>query len=208
MRYSEFPYWKAQRHQEVRLDVSVALLWLTYGYSKRTGLEKAIFQIEEAIKKSKVDTVPNEGAIVELQRLLEEARSSLPHSADSASPANADFASERDGRVQSSDEQLALDDAENPLQLLARASDLRLSTTQSSEVNTSTPSTRNLGSEPDDRSDIHQFFLPMKASWDGGEGEEGQDRDPINVGLVTVEEAKTLLSLYEFSPLWHGEHIH
>ncbi|KAF2183714.1 hypothetical protein K469DRAFT_582241 [Zopfia rhizophila CBS 207.26] len=157
--------------------------------NKRTGLEKAIYQIEEAIKRSRSDTLSNEGTLEQLQSLLDEARSGFPDSSDTVSPSSASFVPGRDGPAQSSDEQLALDDAENPLQLLARASDLRLTSPQSLELSTS--SSRNLGSERDDKSDIHQFFLPMKASLDNG-----PDLDPIEVGLVTTEEAEMLLSYF------------
>lgn len=105
------------------------------------------------------------------------------------------FNAEQTGATHSSDEQLALDDAENPLQLLARATDLRISSPQYSEANVSTPSTRNLGSEREDVSNITRFFQPIKASLDGGGGQNGQETDPIDVGLVTMEEAEMLLSL-------------
>lgn len=160
--------------------------------NKRTGLEKAIFQIEQAIKKSKVETrtPQNENAINELQSLVHEART-LPrvHASDSSPVQEAPV---------SGDEQLALDDAENPLQLLARASDLRLATPQGSEQtsfpNASTPSIRNQDTEKLDKSDVHNYFLPMKAYYDIGP-ENGFDTDPIDLGLVTYEEAATLLNL-------------
>lgn len=87
------------------------------------------------------------------------------------------------------DDQQALDDAENPLQLLARASDLRLTTPMSSD-HMFTPSTSHKGSELDQQSDVHRFFLPIKASLD-----RGPSYDPIDLGLVTEEEAELLLSL-------------
>lgn len=39
--------------------------------------------------------------------------------------------------------------------------------------------------------DVHRFFLPMKASLDQGPG-----LDPIDVGLVTLDEAETLLAYF------------
>jgi hypothetical protein len=167
-----------------------------YKYSKRTGLEKAIYQIEEAVKKSKTDSLLSEGAIIELQRLLGEPRDSLSARAESRSPIGERFSPEQGGSTQASDEQLALDDAENPLQLLARATDLRPSTPQRSEANASTPSSRHFGNEREDRSSTNQFFQPVKACLDGEEGgQNGQDSDPIEVGLVTIKEAEILLSL-------------
>ena len=167
-------------------------LAVTYhSVSKRTGLEKAIHQIEEAIKKSKSDTLSSEGTLEQLQHLLDDARNGLPVSSEATPSTSATFAAEKDGVGQSSDDQLALDDAENPLQLLARASDLRLTSPQTIDMSASTPSSRNHASEREDRSDIHRFFLPMRASLD-----QGLDLDPIDIGLVTMEEAEMLLLLY------------
>lgn len=87
------------------------------------------------------------------------------------------------------DGQQALDDAENPLQLLARASDLRLTSPQSSDF-PFTPSASHVGSDMDQQSDVKRFFLPIKASLD-----HGPSYDPIDLGLVTEEEADLLLSL-------------
>ncbi|KAF2469746.1 uncharacterized protein BDR25DRAFT_288131 [Lindgomyces ingoldianus] len=159
--------------------------------NKRTGLERAIFQIEEAIKKSRSASLSNEGTLEQLQHLLDNARREIPETEDTASSGSIALTTERYGAPQSSDDQLALDDAENPLQLLARASDLRLTSPQSAEISASTPSSRYYGSERDERSDIHRFFLPMKASFDSG-----PELDPIDIGLVTMEEAKALLAFF------------
>ncbi|KAF2737230.1 hypothetical protein EJ04DRAFT_594204 [Polyplosphaeria fusca] len=169
--------------------------------NKRTGLEKAIYQIEEAIKKSKADTLTNTGTLEQLQGLLQVARSGadLPESTGTGSINSNSFLQERDLITgQSSDDQLALDDAENPLQLLARASDLRITSPQSSgalknyaDPTTSTPSSRNIYSDQEDWSDIRHFFRPMKATWD-----QGPNLDPIKIGLVTLEEAETLMSYF------------
>lgn len=167
--------------------------------SKRTGLEKAIFQIEEAIKKSKSNTVANENTVQQLKHLLQEARCGLPESVatDEASSPSATFSPGKDAAAQSSDDQLALDDAENPLQLLARASDLHLGTSeQSAHRSVSVASGLNLGREQYDRSDIHRFFFPVQAT-----ARRMEDMDPIDCGLVTIEEAKVLLSLCVSVPL-------
>lgn len=162
--------------------------------NKRTGLEKAIFQIQEAIKKSDVEskTSQNQGAIEELRNLLDKAQATIP--ACKINPAGTSPPQDH----LSGDEQLALDDAENPLQLLARASDLRLATPQTfesaSHLNCSTPSVPGPESERVDKSDISRFFLPMKASYDTGP-EHDTDSDPIELGLVTLEEAATLSTL-------------
>ncbi|KAF2265247.1 Zn(II)2Cys6 transcription factor [Lojkania enalia] len=156
--------------------------------NKRTGLEKAIYQIEEAIRKSKSENMSSSSTLEQLRSLLGEAPGGLQDTADTASSTSATFVSERDGTA--SDDQLALDDAENPLQLLARASDLRLTSPKLTEPSSS-PSSRYLLSEQEERSDVHRFFLPMKAALD-----QGPDVDPIDIGLVTLEEAETLLSFF------------
>lgn len=97
--------------------------------------------------------------------------------------------SERDHAGGSSDDQLAVEDVENPLQLLARASDLRITSPHTLDNVVSTPGSKINGSEHSAFLDVHQFFLPMKASLD-----QGQGYDPIDIGLVTKEEAKTLLA--------------
>ncbi len=57
------------------------------------------------------------------------------------------------------------------------------------ENNISTPGSKINGSEHSAFLDVHQFFLPMKANLDQGSG-----YDPIEIGLVTKEEAKTLIA--------------
>lgn len=94
------------------------------------------------------------------------------------------------------DDNLSLDDAENPLQLLARASDLQLSPTEVRGAHKWPPSTIQAsgmlqnsteGSDPAAQS----YFVPIRASLD-----VGPDIDPIDIGLVTASEAESLFSLY------------
>lgn len=228
---------------------------LTVQSSKRSGLEKAIFQVEEAIKKRKSDAPEHKQTLEHLQKLLGEAQTddgelatqtpglgvgrrlfapderdvNLPdpfvpderdmNPLDSFASDSRDmippdpfasdsrdinppdpFASdsrnmkppatlqhsERDHAGGSSDDQLAVEDVENPLQLLARASDLRI---VSPDNHVQTPGGKFNGSEHSAYLDVHQFFLPMKAKLDQGAG-----YDPVNIGLVTKEEAKTLIT--------------
>jgi hypothetical protein len=162
--------------------------------SKRTGLDKAIYQIEEAIKKSKSDTVVNDGTLQQLHELLQVARGTGPDSAtDATSPEIGPSVADRESGAHSSDDQFTLQDAENPLQLLARASDLCLTI---SHPNASTPSTGKISSSTNDPLDIHRFFLPIKAKPDLGQG-----LDPVEIGLVSLEEANTMLSLYVLSTM-------
>jgi len=114
---------------------------------------------------------------------------------------------EQTGTVQPDSDQFALDDAENPLQLLARASNLQLSSPRFSDVQATTPSTRNAGSDQEDRTDVNQFFLPMNAVWDVDGANSAEGFDPIDLGLATLEEAEMLFSLYEFAP-WDALRTH
>jgi hypothetical protein len=151
----------------------------------------------------------NTSTLGQLQSLLQEARgeSDPPEQIHGASTNSSSYLQDGDrATAQSSDDLLALDDAENPLQLLARASDLRLTSPQTTgtsrarptlqilliyrvDPTVSPPSSRNIFSEQSARSEIHNFFHPMKASFD-----QSSNMDPIDIGLLTVEEADTLLS--------------
>jgi hypothetical protein len=76
--------------------------------------------------------------------------------------------------------------------LLARASDLRIASPLTPPDGTvSTPGTWLTGSEHGPYMDVQRFFLPMKANLDQGPG-----LDPVEVGLVTVEEAEMLLAYF------------
>lgn len=89
-------------------------------------------------------------------------------------------------------ESLTLDDAENPLQLLARASDLQLSPTGVRHMPKSPmpmlPPTlfqSNAPSEPSAKS----FFVPARANLD-----VGPEVDPVDLGLVTFDESESLFA--------------
>lgn len=161
--------------------------------SKRKGLEKAIHQIEQAIKRPKVDTENEDAqrAISGLQELLSQVQGQLMQNEEGHSeienPRN--LPSPRAGH----EESLALDDAENPLQLLARASDLQLSPTGMRHVPKSPLSVpapamfqSNITTEPSAKS----FFVPTRANLD-----VGPDVDPVDLGLVTFDESESLFSL-------------
>lgn len=116
------------------------------------------------------------------------------------------------------EENLALDDAENPLQLLARASDLQLSPVGVRHVPKSPPmplissvppslpqevlvvdrrrADRDEGREFDAELDRREqsaksFFVPARANLDVGD-----DLDPVELGLVTFDESESLFTLY------------
>ncbi|KAF1942950.1 hypothetical protein EJ02DRAFT_502497 [Clathrospora elynae] len=162
--------------------------------NKRSGLEKAIYQVEEAIKKRRLDDVSSQSTLQHLQKLLDEAQGEDGFTQEHATESSLDGhgrLSAKDIARTSSDDQLAVEDVENPLQLLARASDLRIATPQSHHHSSGTPEGRFNGSEQSAFLDVHRFFLPMKASLDQGPG-----LDPIDVGLVTVDEAEMLLQYF------------
>ncbi|KAH9872212.1 hypothetical protein IAQ61_005047 [Plenodomus lingam] len=156
--------------------------------NKRSGLEKAIYQVEEAIKKRKSDVTTDKSTLQHLQRLLneaqgEESKSKSNDAVPSSSEPSPTPAQTKDPVPHSGDDQLALEDVENPLQLLARASDLRIASPQTYDP--TSPEGRNNGSEQSAYLDVHHFFLPMKASLDQGPG-----LDPVDVGLITMNEAE------------------
>lgn len=161
--------------------------------NKRSGLEKAIYQVEEAIKKRKSDVTTSQSTLQHLQKLLseaqgDEARIKANGTVSSSGEPSPTPASAKDSVPQSGDDHLALEDVENPLQLLARASDLRIA---SPTYTHASPEDLHNGSEKSACLDVHHFFLPMKASLDQGPG-----LDPIDVGLVNVNEAEMLLQYF------------
>lgn len=94
------------------------------------------------------------------------------------------------------DETLTLDDAENPLQLLARASDLQYSPTMTRHVvKQAVPAAHQSLSAPHEsdsagETSAKSFFVPVQANLD-----VGSNLDPIDLGLVTFDEANSLFSL-------------
>lgn len=170
--------------------------------SKRDGLEKAVYRIEQEIKRSKTRRQSeDETNQYHLQSLLSEAQGLLPnemrppyasnfHNGDDVSASYQQPGTVRfDGNGgQSSDDQLPVDDAENPLQLLARATDLSHPTnTTPNAVNEPSPmfSTPRPGTGKDQ--DLQTFFGPFHPSLD-----VEPETDPIEMGLVTHDEAHTL----------------
>ncbi|KAI9690450.1 MAG: hypothetical protein M1822_009413 [Bathelium mastoideum] len=138
--------------------------------NKRRGLEKAVYQVEQALARTKS---PRESA--ELQRLVEESRKLHPEPL----PGWIDGAY-NEAAVSTTDAE-DLDDAENPLQLLARASDLHVPSTKSQEQR----------SNLDDPQHLKWYFAPVQAKLDIGE-----DVDPVDLGLASLDEAETLFTYF------------
>jgi hypothetical protein len=92
--------------------------------------------------------------------------------------------------VQRTEESLAIDDAENPLQLLARASYFHPpSGRRSRRHSPQNPRQHNASSSKSDPEStrVQQFFSQTKVKLDIGE-----DLDPVDLGLVTMDEAESL----------------
>lgn len=91
------------------------------------------------------------------------------------------------------EERLAVDDAENPLQLLARASNLHMSPVSSHDQSPGGVISQHAASVIDDDPEMRQvesFFGTTNFNLDTGE-----DYDPIDLGLVTEEESEMLFDL-------------
>ncbi|GME33788.1 Zn 2cys6 transcription factor [Neofusicoccum parvum] len=167
--------------------------------NKRTGLAKAIYQVEQAINQlqsGRGDPKTNEAAL-HLEHLLSAVRElpqpdrkdsettldGYPHGAgDLPNAPSEDYSASNPSSPDTSTPVTAvadypLNDAENPLQLLAHASDLsrlRLNAGPYQDVDQSGES-------------IHAFFSPLRPKID-----VGPDMDPIELGLVTQSEAEDL----------------
>ena len=92
------------------------------------------------------------------------------------------------------EEILAVDDAENPLQLLARASDLHVSPKSGADHAAAEAMShkRARQNNPNERiSEVEKFFKLSQFSLD-----TGPDLDPIHLGLLTGEEADTLFTFF------------
>ncbi|KAI1496048.1 hypothetical protein F5X99DRAFT_401589 [Biscogniauxia marginata] len=202
--------------------------------NKHSGLEKAIFQIEQALRRSHpgAEQFQSTEQAAELRYLLERSRGLLNaenrhkrrcsrtngngvyhddagHSPQNTSPSlgtsPSQAGSREDGTTsQKMDEdQLNLDDAENPLQLLARTSELLSSITPQanrsggSRIPCKSISNRDQPAESDYDGDLQKFFGRFQPRLDVGD-----DLDPVELGLVTLTEAETLFA-YFYEKLAH-----
>ena len=198
---------------------------LTPSLSKRSGLEKAIYQVEQALKRSKDSgsslTLENLDVDADLRQLITSpplATSQIRRQSSSLTPnekgpppfpqarrslvpgestgGSRDFSthdmSPPDAPTEKPEE-LALNHADNPLQLLAMASILpaqspstTMSTSPAGAVPQPTASDVN-GAE----AELTQFFGSLQPTFDNS-----PDLDPIEMGLVTTEEAESLFAYF------------
>ncbi|KAM0648469.1 hypothetical protein ACHAO3_006652 [Verticillium nonalfalfae] len=178
----------------------------------RKGLEKALFQIEQALKRVKSGEQNDEDsrALFDLQNLLVETKD---HPSVSSSTTRLqrretvdggdDLSTDEDDETEDTPDSnayvaqhregsLTIDDAENPLQLLARASNLQLSPTPGgpSPGQVTKSGRKKLQPEqPDEDTEIQSFFTSVRVNLDVGD-----EIDPISMGLVTEAEAEDLFT--------------
>ncbi|KAH8881673.1 hypothetical protein GQ53DRAFT_667295 [Thozetella sp. PMI_491] len=187
--------------------------------NKRTGLEKALYQIEEAVRRSGSSRGDAAKAVSNIKALLgpgaedalkKDASPDHPRQGvdaggmpDASSDDSSGSDQEDDHRTQSTvvaqgrvpEESLAIDDAENPLQLLARASDLHVSPASGAGQPASPDSIIRRTPHPHDSEssllEAENFFRFGQFNLDAG-----PELDPIELGLVTDEEADSLFSFF------------
>ncbi|KAF4982839.1 hypothetical protein FZEAL_1631 [Fusarium zealandicum] len=180
---------------------------------KRTGLDKALYQIDQAVKRARSSAQKNpddDRILAHLHGLLSGAntpdppptRGSYAHTSVGDEDEDAYSAEEEEEEggeeqdpvtmpdfIQRTERSLAIDDAENPLQLLARASYIQPSPESrhgNSPLQAHTASTT--GQTEDE---IQAFFAPAQVHLD-----VGPDVDPVSLGLVSEDEADNLFNFF------------
>jgi len=203
MHHTGLSCWTEERNQEV----SNAILFRGSSdkSSKRDGLDKAVHRIEQALKKSRTQSTQSEEdqKTFRLRNLLNEAQGILlrphvheqtpslqygqPSQVQQEIPAINNQSRHSLPQIQNhmADENYSVDDAENPLQLLARASDLSIPQQQQPYA----PNPVTHAQRQDFGQDLQTFFGPFRPILDIGE-----DIDPIDMGLVTLEETDLLFT--------------
>ncbi|KAI0399359.1 hypothetical protein F4802DRAFT_590049 [Xylaria palmicola] len=194
--------------------------------NKHSGLEKAVFQIEQALKRSHPgsDQIQDSEQSAELRYLLERSRDLLSAERGQKPPGSGASRRRHDGAIPSpqhsstshetppsqadsrdagtvsqaaEEDQLNLDDAENPLQLLARTSELLSSIDPSSNRSTGgllpseTLPSRERTAGSDQSGSLPVFFGPFQPRLD-----ICPDLDPIELGLLTLSEAEALFKYF------------
>ncbi|KAL5345467.1 hypothetical protein ACLOAV_009840 [Pseudogymnoascus australis] len=190
--------------------------------NKRTGLEKAVYRIGQAIARTKANggELEDEQAAVNLQHLLSSTAGLLPRSTISQEPAqnpqmqaSTSMPTHHVINVTSSPgyptqnnvtaspgypphrnhNNYSVDDAENPLQLLASASDMAVS--PQPLANTQPPASSGpfytAAAKEDEDKDLQTFFGPLSPNLDVSE-----DIDPIDMGYITSGETVALFNFF------------
>lgn len=206
--------------------------------SKRVGIDKALYQVEQAVKRSGSDSGRPEDVkvVARLRELLNDLNASeqltgftghLGNGAHSTSQPeyaaqdaqSEDLSASDDDEAEVDDaasnlaspseltpaneETLAIADAENPLQLLARASYFQ--PPQEPKKPPPGPSVplegkpARLDGKSSSSKELQEFFTPARVNLDIGD-----DLDPVSLGLATMEEAEAAFGLYVVTILLTG----
>ncbi|EGU87667.1 hypothetical protein FOXB_01823 [Fusarium oxysporum f. sp. conglutinans Fo5176] len=171
---------------------------------KRTGLDKALYQIDQAVKRARSASQKNpedDRILNHLQELLSNANTpehattrGYSVSGDGDEDAYSEEEEEQDpvampDFIQRTQQSLAIDDAENPLQLLARASYIQPS--PESRHGNSPQQAHTASTQGQTEDEIQAFFAPAQVHLD-----VGHDVDPVSLGLVSEEEADKLFNFF------------
>ena len=170
--------------------------------NKRHGLEKAIYQVEQALKRSKNNGVTfDPDTDVDLRQLINQSQnlaqeqryrniSSISHHRNASIPTVSDEMAPDRGEKP---DEIALDNADNPLQLLAMASAMPNQSPASAV--TASPAAAATQTPPhaadSDDSELQMFFGSLTPVLDNS-----AEIDAVLLGLVTEEEAEGLFKLY------------
>ena len=163
-----------------------------------------MYQIEQAIDKVKTGELKPKnarGIISNLQELLNKAGPQQVAQVEQLSDEIHTALDLTNSQPNNVEKALGLNDAENPLQLLARVSDLQRAIQGRPQGSTplipasSLPTVLMEHSTIPSRVGTESFFVAVKASLD-----IGPDVDPIELGLVTIEESAELFTLYSIPP--------
>lgn len=204
--------WAAEGHQEVSTHACVMKRPLT-AHSKRVGLDKALFQVEQAVKRAATGEPqrPEDGNVVSrLRELLDQVQAADQLTAPSAhsyqdmdessgeaeGPEEASNMTSTPDLTQAQEESLAIDDAENPLQLLARASYFQPPEEPRNPQPPPATASAKVRSQPNESKsqeakELQRYF----ASAARVNLDVGDDVDPIALGLATAEEGEALFRL-------------
>ncbi|RFU26097.1 hypothetical protein B7463_g10243, partial [Scytalidium lignicola] len=186
--------------------------------NKRTGLDKAVHRIEQELRRTKRNAahLEDERTGSHLEHLLQEVDNFRAQNSGSDNPESKSHVPQpqpenldpnyhqnhphvpnsiinRDLIQPEHAGSFAFDDAENPLQLLARASDLSLPrnplSSTSNSILTAIPPTSATYTAKDET--LRTFFGPFRPRLDIGE-----DIDPVEMGYITLEEADVLFTYF------------
>lgn len=189
--------------------------------NKRSGLDKAIYQVEEAVKKARTkgSSMHDEHARA-LRQLLSESESARRSSASPARNGSQDVAPSRTSSIAevehvaakqqesstltsfdpnspkniSNDDgehdEVTVNNANNPLQLLAMVSSIPDSEDVISDAESNNDTSPSAVTVAVDEDDTRGFFSPMTSKLD-----IGKDLDPLELGLVSETDVETLFEL-------------